>query len=183
MAARSLEAAKELGQPPQLHLGGGSAHRLEQRGGALLESVVRKSDGDHRIVVRPDRSVVIRHRVVAGLTFGNGPYAPARMKVRRHQLFRHAAGPRFRRSICKQNMAGIRRTDTAQLAGAVDGDAIDSEFLAPEVALDGTRQPLRLLEKAVRHFGVAQLARGGRDRTFGGHDIGLNFDQRDGPLG
>src|SRR5215469_1507165 len=47
---------------------------LQRRG---LEPVAREAEGDQRIVVRPHRTVVVGHRVVAGLARGNRADAPA----------------------------------------------------------------------------------------------------------
>lgn len=45
--------------------------------GALFESVGSHARGDNGIVVRPDRSVVVRHRIEADLRCGDGSDTPS----------------------------------------------------------------------------------------------------------
>ena len=61
------ETAVQLRQPAQIHVGGGLEQRAEHLRGRPLQAVAREAHGDQAVVVRPDRAVVIGHRVVARL--------------------------------------------------------------------------------------------------------------------
>ena len=76
-----MEAAEELGEPLKIR----AQRRVEDAGEDPVEvggeAAGRKAVGAHRVVVRPDRAVVIGHRVIAPLPRAYGPYAPAREHV------------------------------------------------------------------------------------------------------
>src|ERR1700722_8997423 len=92
-AAPSAKPAIELGQPPQIHIAGGGEGRFEHLVYMLLEPIARQTKRNERIVMRPDRAIVIRHRIVARLPLGDRSNAPARKEVRRDHRIRDAAGP------------------------------------------------------------------------------------------
>src|SRR6516225_4777224 len=58
------EAAKQFGQPPQLHVGGRLEQSLEDLEYFRLQAVAGKAQRNYGIVMRPDRTVVIGHRVI-----------------------------------------------------------------------------------------------------------------------
>src|SRR5262244_1364817 len=59
------KAAEQLGEASRLPIGNGIEHALENSQCRILEPVPREPDRDHRIIVRPNRSVVIRDWIVA----------------------------------------------------------------------------------------------------------------------
>ncbi len=67
LARPARKAAEQLGQPVEIDHLAGAEHRLEQPQRQVVEAVAGEAGRDERVVVRPDRSVVIRHRVVAQL--------------------------------------------------------------------------------------------------------------------
>src|SRR5215475_4809224 len=65
--APALEAAEQFGESPQVHIGCGLEQSFEYRFDRGLVSVARKTERNQRIVVRPNRAIVIRHRIVSRL--------------------------------------------------------------------------------------------------------------------
>src|SRR5215212_10880880 len=66
-AAASLEAAEQFRQPAELHVGGRVEQTLEYALDGMLEAIACESKRNQCVVVRPDRAVVIGHRIIAGL--------------------------------------------------------------------------------------------------------------------
>src|SRR5690349_8826092 len=79
----ALHAAVELGQASQVHVDG----RVEYGGGESRREVrvpiPREPERDQRIVVRPDRSIVIRGGIEASLAFTDGADTPPGEELRR----------------------------------------------------------------------------------------------------
>src|SRR5215469_4162855 len=82
VAALALKAAKQFGQPPLVHIGRGAEQSSEQSLDRTLGLVTRHAERDQRVVVWPDRTVMVRHRIKTGLAAGHGTDAPAREKIR-----------------------------------------------------------------------------------------------------
>jgi len=59
--------ADQLGQPAHIDGDARVLHPLEQANDEIAKPMTREPGGDDRVVVRPDRPVVVRHRVVAHL--------------------------------------------------------------------------------------------------------------------
>src|SRR5215471_9759768 len=98
--------------------------------------------------MRPDRSIVIRHRIVAGLAVGHRPNAPAREELRSQQTsrdFRCAFGTR---DAGEQQLAGIRTPDATWLLGAVKRESVGFQFRTPESGLKMYCQSARLFFEA-----------------------------------
>ncbi len=128
-------------------------------------------------VVRPDRAVVIGHRIEARLAHGQGADAPAAVEGGREQLFGDPLGPFRRRQAAEQQVPRVGRAHSAQLAGAVDGDAIAAEVFHPEAPFDrlaqlfGPRPPARGGDAVASPFGeTGHLA-------IGGEGVALHLDQ------
>src|SRR5688572_17981099 len=60
--ALTLEPAKQLGKPPQIHIAGSLEQTARNLSDRTLEAVARKPKRNQCIVVRPDRAIVIGHR-------------------------------------------------------------------------------------------------------------------------
>src|SRR4030095_11799804 len=70
------KAAKKLGQALQIEIARGFEKSAEYSRDFALCAVARQSQRDQRVVVRPDRAIVVGHRVVASLGGGDRPNAP-----------------------------------------------------------------------------------------------------------
>ena len=63
--SQTRKAAKKLRQPLQIEIAGGLEKSAKNPRDFTLGAVARKAQRNQRVVVRPDRTVVIGHRVVA----------------------------------------------------------------------------------------------------------------------
>src|SRR5467141_171285 len=64
-ASFTLKPAEQFGEPPQIHIARGIEQALEHMFDRMLQPVAREAERYQRIVVRPDRSIVIGNRIVA----------------------------------------------------------------------------------------------------------------------
>src|SRR5579872_6906675 len=64
ISAPATEATKEFREPLELKMEASLKHALQEAQGVACEPILSQTKGDKGIVVRPHRSVVIRHRVV-----------------------------------------------------------------------------------------------------------------------
>ena len=113
---------------------------VRTRSACLGVAVARHARGDQRVVVRPDRAVVIRHRVVARLPARPPCGCPSRRRSRARcsaaaiacrVLGRGDAGP--------QRMAGVGGGTRHGCLCAVERDRVGAELLAPEVLARSAR--------------------------------------------
>src|SRR5690349_19170633 len=95
-AGGPAEAAEQLRQP-HVEPDGGLEQAAYEPDHALALAVAGQPRRAERSVVRPDRAVVVRHRVEAPLPGGERADAPARVEGRRQELGRDAPGPLARR--------------------------------------------------------------------------------------
>ena len=121
-------------------------HDLADR---TLEAVAREAERDQRIVVRPDRAVVIGHRIVAHFTARHGPDPPAGEEARAQQPVRDQFRAVRPRDAGEQHLAGIRGADAARLLRAVERERIGLQFLTPECRLEALGKTLRVGFKLV----------------------------------
>lgn len=75
-AGFSSEATEKFGHSIQFEIAAGIEERLENCRGLFLQAITRETRRDYRVVMRPDRTVVIRHRIVARFGCGDGANAP-----------------------------------------------------------------------------------------------------------
>src|SRR5690606_6564773 len=105
--------------------------------------IARQSGGTDRRVMRPNRPVVVGHRVVTRLAFGERSYAPTAAGASRNQM----GGNRFRPLWCghtaEQQMARVGCIDLAWGAPAVERDGVIAHLANPEAILDRLAQTLR----------------------------------------
>ena len=140
---------------------------------------MRKPERDQRIVVRPDRAVVIGHRIVAHLAARDGADAPAREEVRSHQIGGDETRAILADHAAEQHLPGIRGAHLASPLLAVERKRVGSELLAPERLLEtlGERPGLRL--EPLRDVRLAEPQRASRGELFCGVDVALDLGERD----
>src|SRR4051794_4917042 len=124
------EAAEQFGQPPQVHVGRRVEQALEDMRHRMLEAVAREPERDQRIVVRPDRAVMIGHRIVAHLALRDRADAPAREGVRRHQIGGDETCAVLADHAAEQHLPGIGCPHLAGPLLAVERERIGTELLA-----------------------------------------------------
>ena len=145
----------------------------------MLQAVAREAERDQRIVVRPDRSVVIGHRVVTGFAARNGADAPSRKEFLAHQIGRDPPGTIGSDDAGEEKLAGIGRSHLARPLGAVERQRVGAEFLAPERRLEALGKLQRRGFELRRPIDQSQAPGAARRQPLAGKDIPLNLRQRD----
>ena len=84
-AGAPREAAEELGHAVLVEIQARIEQPAEHAQRLAGVAIARHAAGDQRVVVRPDRPVVVRHWVVARALAGNGANAPAAVEVAAQQ--------------------------------------------------------------------------------------------------
>src|ERR1700733_10817225 len=102
----------------------------------MFQAVTRETQRDQGIVMRPDRAVMIRHRVITGLAARNGADAPAGEEMRPHQIGRDQARAILADNAAEEQSPGVRRPHLAWLLVAIERQRVGAEFLAPERLLE-----------------------------------------------
>ena len=171
----TLKPAEQFGQPPQIHIAGGVEQALEHMFDRMLQSVAREAECDQRIIVRPDRSIVIGHRIVTRLAARDGADAPSRKEFMAHEIAGDHARPIRPRNAGEQQLPGIRRSHLARLFGAVERQRVSSEVVAPESLFEALGQPLRIGFQLSRPIHQAQAERAARCQVLARKHICLNF--------
>ena len=89
--------------------------------GALFEPVGGHTGCDKGIIVRPNRSVVVRHRIKAGLSRCDGSDPPSVKKLLTHQGLGRSHAVLGVGNPRPETVAGIRRLDSTGLLEPVQG--------------------------------------------------------------
>src|SRR5919108_4872142 len=95
--------------------------------------------------MRPDRTIVIGHWVVACLAAGHGANSPSGKGFFISERARHALGVVVRRNTREKTMTRIGRPHSARLLTAIQRKRICGKFLTPESLLEPMAQALGLL--------------------------------------
>src|SRR6185312_14070215 len=130
------EAAEQFRQAAQIHVAGGVEQALKDVLDRRLEAIVAESKRDQRVVMRPNRSVVIGHGIVARLAERDRAYAPAAEEMRLHQVRRDHPSAVFADHAAEQKLTGIGRPYPARPLVAVERERVGAEFVAPECLLE-----------------------------------------------
>src|SRR5215471_6378990 len=133
--------------------------------------------------MRPDRSVVIRYRIVAGLAVGHRPNAPAREELRSQQTSRDFQCAFGMRDAGEQQLAGIRTADATRLLGAVERQSVGFQLRTPESGLKMFGQSARPFLEAASFVDEPNSLGASRRRLPCSKHISLNFSKRDVPFG
>ena len=72
----ALEAAEQLGQSAQIHVGCGVEETAKDAFKLAFEPILRETERDQGVVMRPNRSVVIGHRIEGPLLTGDRSNTP-----------------------------------------------------------------------------------------------------------
>ena len=98
--------------------------------------------------MRPDRAVVVGHRVVARLGRGDRPDSPAGEEGGPQELLRDRRGAVFRHNAGKQQLAGVGGPHPARPLSPVERQRVGADVLAPERLFEANPQVLRLALQA-----------------------------------
>ena len=126
---------------------------------------------------------MIRHWIKARFAACDRANSPAGKEIRPQETSGHSRRAIEGCNSSKQNLAGIRSTDTAWFLIAIECQRIGLDIRTPERGLEPLGQPRRL---GIEPFGdgvAAKPARAARRHSFRGVDIALHFNKCDGALG
>ena len=163
-------------------MGGGGVNLAQQEGHRIALSVLGHAGRRQRGVMRPDRAVVIAHRIEARLTLRQSPHAPAGAELGRQQPARHLVRPRRQRQAGEQEMPGVGTDGAARLAVSVERDGVEALVLHPEALLHQSLHGLGALPP-LRGARVAQVFAELAHRLPGGVGVALHLQKRDRALG
>src|SRR6202048_3714933 len=182
-AAPALKTAEQFRQPPHLHIVSGIKQTFEHAIEAVFEPAAGEPERNQRIVVRPNRAVVIGHRIIARLARGNGADAPAGEEFCSCHGLAHLAGAFGRRNAGKQHLAGIGAAHPALLFVAVERERIHSDVRAPEARVEASREIVGLSVEPMRLVRHAETFGATRRKALGVESVALHLHKRDRPLG
>src|SRR5918996_4086678 len=183
LAALAGEAAEQPWQAPQVDVDRRVEQALEYPGRLAREAVAREPRGDHRVVVWPERAVVVAHRVVAQLGRGNRPDAPAGKRGAAHQAPDDRFRPMRQRDAGEQGVPGVRCADPAGPLVAIQRQDVGTEVVVPERRVEAETQLLGLTIQGRRALLEPEPSGNGSRPASGSVGIALDLDERDRPLG
>src|SRR5215210_1092168 len=102
-----MKSAEELWQSMVLERPAGVEQTTEWPADEVVKPVTRKAFGNQPVVVRPHRTVVVRHRIVAGLDRRERADPPTREHVAPEQPFGNASSTMGRGDAAKQTVSGV----------------------------------------------------------------------------
>ena len=135
LARLTREAAEQFGQP-QVEVGGRSVDLGQDLRDRIALAVSRHAGGGHGGVVRPNRPVVIAHRIEAGLSDLQRADAPAGAELGGQQAFGDASRTFQRRQAGEQQVSGVGGDGATLLPVAIEGHGVEALVLHPELFLD-----------------------------------------------
>ena len=132
LAERAPEAAEQFRGPTQVHIARRVIETRQEPLSFLSQSVSSEAEADQRVVVRPDRAVVVGHRIVARFGRSDRPDAPASEEVRAQQLLSDRRRSFLRDDAGEQQLTGIGRAHSARTLPAIERERIGPDVFAPE---------------------------------------------------
>ena len=105
--------------------------------------------------MRPDRTIVIRHRIVARLTAGYRANSPSGKGCFIGQCGRNAPRVFLRRNTREKTMTSVRRSHPAGPLAAVQRQGVCGNVFTPEDFLEPAAQALGLVLQLLRGCAIA----------------------------
>ncbi len=157
--------------------------RLRDGLGLVDKAVAHEPCRGYGAVVRPHRAVVVAHRVVRTHRTRQGPDAPAREHLLRHEVRGDRCGVGLFDDAGPQAMADVRcqGVDRALLTVETDGDV--ASIGEPKTLVESPPQAPRPFFEPPRRIAVAPGSRDAGPGAIGGIHITLNLAERDRRLG
>ena len=132
----SREAAEELRQSAQIQEHGGVEEAREKPDRRFLEAVTGEPGRDDGVVMRPNRPVVIGHRVVTGLSGCKRPYSPAAVKILSLEAPRQAFRPRPIGDTGPEAMPRVGGEHPARALLTIERKRVGFKVVTPEHLLE-----------------------------------------------
>src|ERR1700737_5204856 len=98
----------------------------------LLHAIERETQADQGIVVRPDGTIVVGHRIVSRFRRADRPNTPSGKAVVTHQRRGYGLGPLLTRDLTKKRVARVGGTHAALLFLPIQSKRIRAQFVAPK---------------------------------------------------
>src|SRR5262249_44441916 len=130
-AVNTSETAKQLGQAI-LHKETRFEQAAEDLAGAIFIAIAREAGGDQRVSVRPDRPVMIRHRIETSRRRVEGAHAPSGKRLLVHERISYTAGLLDVGNASVKARARVRSSDPAFSLLAVQRKRKSRNLFAPK---------------------------------------------------
>src|SRR5437867_1408736 len=143
----------------------------------------REAGGDQRVIMQPDGSVVIRHRIVTGLARSYRPNSPTGEGRFICERRRRATCMLLGRDTSEKTVAYVRRSYLAGLFSAIERKCVCGKFVRPETLFESSRQGFRLLRQIARSCIIAEELSQFGGRQLGSVNVALHFAQSDWSFG
>ena len=156
---------------------------LKNSGCFLRETVTGKSCRDDRIVVWPDRAVVVRHRAITRFAFCHRANSPAGKGCLVQQCCHHASSSIFTGDAGEKAMTGVGGADTTRLFFSIESQGVSRKIFAPECLLKLAPESLRLDEQLISGGLFSQNAGQTCLSDLCRIGVSLHFAQRDWRIG
>lgn len=178
-ARAAFEAAEELRQSAQVQEQGGVEETGEKPDRRLLEAVPGEPGRDDGVVMRPNRSIVVGHRVVADLPGGERPNPPAAMKILPLEAPRQALRPRPIGDTGPEAMPRVGGEHPARALLAVERKRIAFKLVTPKHLLESLLDGFCLVSQPIRKLAHPEGGGEGRPLPASGVHVALHLAKRD----
>src|ERR1043166_1628511 len=113
----------------------------------LLQSISSESSSNQRVIMRPDRSIVIRHRVIARFAAGHRADSPPRERRFACERCHYTARVFVSCDTSEQTVACIRATHAASLLVSIQRKRVCGKLVAPKCFLEPASERFRLFRQ------------------------------------
>src|SRR5262249_60325866 len=137
------EATEQLWEAAILDRAAGVEERAQDLRGPSRVAVSGEARSHQRVVVRPDRPIVVAHRIGPRRALGERPQPPPGPDVVLEQPVEGALRPRTLRDPAEQALAGVGRDHPARAMVAVESQREHAHVVEPEIPVELLAQPSR----------------------------------------
>src|SRR6185437_4346450 len=176
----TLKPAKKLWQPSQVYGGTDVEQGQQYLPREFFESITGHAACNQSIIMRPDRTVVIRERIVASLSGCNRTHSPAIKKIRMQHFARQTGSDYWGSNPGIEALSGVGGTNAARRFVAIQSQSIYRKIVTPECVVKTSLQLVCLGVEAVRSLVVSHASGYAGRREFGCVLLPLHIAQRDG---
>src|SRR5215467_10938348 len=110
----------------------GLVQAMQDFGRLLLHAIERETQADQGVVVRPDGTIVVGHRIVATFRRADRPNTPSRKALFTHQRRSYGLGPLLARNLTKKSVPRVGSTHAALLLLPIQSKRIGAKIIAPK---------------------------------------------------
>src|SRR6266540_565171 len=118
----------------------GIEQTCENRCGRLLQSVSGESRSNQGVIVRPDRSIVIGHGIVARLAASDCAKPPTGERCLVCKRCHHTARMFLSRDTSKKTVSRVRSSHPASVLAPIQRKGVGGKFITPKSCLEPATQ-------------------------------------------